>query len=110
MPSKIFQPLLFDSFKFRLPETTYVDHYGKKSKRKEFKTVCRAFSGIVSQRDRMSVLNQRSRPFSSTGFVKSLEKDKKKNFYTIKTDVKLKLIFDKASKITLSTNLCFFEG
>lgn len=88
MPSKTFQPLLFDSFKFRLPETTYVDHYGKKAKRKEFKTVCRAFSGIISQRDRMTVLNQRSRPFSSSSFAKSLEKANSKNFYSIKTNVK----------------------
>lgn len=92
MPSKTFQPLLFDSFKYRLPESTYVDHYGKKNKKKEFKTICRAFSGIVSQRDRMSLLNQRARPFSSSGFVKSFEKDKNKNFYSIRTDVKLKII------------------
>lgn len=73
MPSKTFQPLLFDSFKFKLPKTTYVDHYGKKSF--SSKKNKRVYSGLgprtnssawLSQKEKMALLTKRSRPFTST--------------------------------------------
>ncbi|CAF0870202.1 unnamed protein product [Brachionus calyciflorus] len=80
MPSKTFQPLLFDSFKYKLPDTTYIDHYGKKHKRKEFNTtVYRTFSGIINQRERMTVMTQRSRPFKTSSFIQTFDKSQNNN-------------------------------
>jgi hypothetical protein len=62
MPSKTFQPLLFDSFKFRLPNSTYVDHYGKKYKKRAFSSLART----LSQREKMDILTKRARPFTSS--------------------------------------------
>jgi hypothetical protein len=37
MPSKTFQPLLFDLLKFTLPKSTYQDHYSRKIRKKTYK-------------------------------------------------------------------------
>jgi hypothetical protein len=62
MPSKTFQPLLFDSFKYNLPNSTYEDHFHQR-KRREFLGLDRKYKNLTQQ-EKMILLNKRSRPFT----------------------------------------------
>ena len=62
MPSKTFQPLLFDSFKYNLPHSTYEDHFHQR-KRREFLGLDRKYKNLT-QKEKMILLNKRSRPFT----------------------------------------------
>ncbi len=66
MPSKTFQPLLFDSFKYKLPNSTYADHYTFK-KRTNSATIN---SKKLTQREKMNLLMKRSRPFTTSSVYK----------------------------------------
>lgn len=74
MPSKTFQPLLFDLLAYKLPKTTYADHYGKNyfSNRKKRSNpmdtmISRAkSSNSLNQKQKMNYLTKRARPFTST--------------------------------------------
>lgn len=80
MPSKTFQPLLFDLLAYKLPKTTYADHYGKKyysygsgSKKRATGGVAGASTRAVSsnslrmsQKQKINLLTKRARPFTST--------------------------------------------
>ena len=63
MPSKTFQPLLYDLLEYKWPNTTYVDHYTLK-RRKQFNNVNKLYNN-KSQREKMAMLTKRSRPFTS---------------------------------------------
>jgi len=65
MPSKTFQPLLFDSFKYKLPNSTYADHYTFK-KRNSSATITKK----LTQREKMALLMNRSRPFTTSSVYK----------------------------------------
>jgi hypothetical protein len=74
MPSKTFQPLLFDSFKYKYPNTTYEDHY----KYYKHKFLNKALlNKSLSQKEKMALLTKRSRPF--TAFNNSKDIDLYKN-------------------------------
>jgi hypothetical protein len=75
MPSKTFQPLLFDSFKYTYPNTTYEDHY----KFYKHKFLSKALlNKSLSQKEKMALLTKRSRPF--TAFNSSKDIDLYKNY------------------------------
>ena len=69
MTSKTFQPLLFDNFLYKLPHTTYEDHYGVKE-RKRFLNLTRNYNSLT-QREKMALLQKRARPFTTTGAYKN---------------------------------------
>lgn len=69
MTSKTFQPLLFDNFLFKLPNTTYVDHYGVRD-RKRFLNLNRNYKSLTQQ-EKMALLQKRARPFTTTGAFKN---------------------------------------
>lgn len=66
MPSKTFQPLLFDSFKYKLPNSTYVDHYTFKKRNNNSTTNTKK----LTQREKMTLLMKRSRPFTTSSVYK----------------------------------------
>ena len=70
MPSKTFQPLLFDLLTYKLPNTTYFDHYCKKKRRiyaNGASAAARtASTANLSQKQKMALMMKRSRPFTST--------------------------------------------
>jgi hypothetical protein len=63
MPSKTFQPLLFELLAYNWPNSTYVDHYGWRNK-KQFSNVNKMYAN-KSQREKMAMLTKRSRPYAS---------------------------------------------
>jgi hypothetical protein len=74
MPSKTFQPLLFDSFAYHLPDSTYIDHYRGRTNRApgtilgQKKCTCGFNSKRkLTQKQKMTLLSQRGRRPSSVG-------------------------------------------
>jgi hypothetical protein len=82
MPSKTFQPLLFDSFQYKYPNTTYEDHYNK-NYRKSF--LAKAFTyKTLNQREKMALLTKRSRPFTANTCINDKTLSKSHTFSFIK--------------------------
>lgn len=71
MPSKTFQPLLFDSFKYKYPNTTYEDHY--KFYKHKFLNKALLNNKSLSQKEKMALLTKRSRPFTAFNNSKDID-------------------------------------
>lgn len=71
MPSKTFQPLLFDNFLYKLPNTTYVDHYSQRG-RNQFFNLRKSYNNL-SQKEKMALLQKRARPFTCTSGATPLD-------------------------------------
>lgn len=91
--SQTFQPLLFDLLAYKWPNTTYTDDFTWK-KRKKFSNVERMYN-CKSQKERMAMLTQRSRPFQSMsgldeqGYARRLVSAYNKSGNTKKSHVRL---------------------
>jgi hypothetical protein len=104
MPSKTFQPLLFDSFKYKLPNSTYADHYTFKKRNNSVANTKKS-----TQREKMTLLMKRSRPFTTNSVYKQ-------NISPVKEE---KVIFEKKQSVRInsfvilillvSLLLCFFN-
>ena len=70
MTSKTFQPLLFDSFKFTLPKSTYADHFNRKhiplSHSKSTRISSNNNNNHNSKAKMTQLLTKRSRPFTTS--------------------------------------------
>jgi hypothetical protein len=83
---KTFQPLLFDSFKFLLPNSSYNDDYqARKNKKHKLERNSslnyNKYKGL-SQSEKMTILMKNKSPFSITRIVDtSLDENKKNHVY-----------------------------
>ena len=62
-----FQPLLFDSFKYKAPNSTYQDHYNKRIK-KQYASINRQYNS-ASQKAKSAALSKSRKPPNKTNFV-----------------------------------------
>ena len=69
MTSKTFQPLLYDNFLYKLPNTTYEEHFSGRGGKK-FSSNMHKYSHLT-QREKMAFLQKRARPFTTTGAFKN---------------------------------------
>ena len=77
---KTFQPLLFDSFKFLLPNSSYNDDYKTKRKHKierHSSLNCNKYKGL-SQSEKMTILMKNKSPFSISRIVDTSFDENKK--------------------------------
>ena len=98
MTSKTFQPLLYDNFLYKLPNTTYEEHYSARGK-KNFSNLSKYSS--LSQREKMAFLQKRARPFTTTGAFKN-EVDKQPHLKFINTNY-----FNNKSRVSLDSSFFF---
>jgi hypothetical protein len=82
---KTFQPLLFDTFKFLLPNSSYTDDYKlkRKNKIKRQSSLNNNRHKNLNQNEKMTLLMKHKEPFSITHVVEKTKDENKKNHVRI---------------------------